>query len=251
MFDFINPFYSSGQSMPLLRDVFADWKDDEGIFDALAEVAGGLLPWADAADSEYLNFDYFGNHSGAKYPAPVVMLLLDDNEELTESARLKLANIIWTKFREPWSHLWLTNEISYNPIHNYNMNDVRTLVRGDSDSRVTASESSQSTEHGKTDDTTEYVYGLNTPDSDGKRSDRISSQEGGKTSTTYGQTGSSDGVAAREETETTQRSGNIGVTTTQQMMEAERNVWLWNFFDQVYKDIDTVLSLPIYDICRV
>ena len=226
MFDFINPFYSSGQSMPLLRDVFADWKNDEGIFDALAEVAGDLLPWADAADSEYLNFDYFGNHSGAKYPAPVVMLLLDDNEELTEAAR-------------------------YNPIHNYNMNDVRTLVRGDSDSRVTATESSQSTEHGKTDDTTEYVYGLNTPDSDGKRSDRISSQEGGETTTTYDQTGSSDGVAAREETETTQRSGNIGVTTTQQMMEAERNVWLWNFFDQVYKDIDTVLSLPIYDICRV
>ena len=251
MFDFINPFYSSGQSMPLLRDVFADWKDDEGIFDALAEVAGDLLPWADAADSEYLNFDYFGNHSGAKYPAPVVMLLLDDNEELTESARLKLASIIWAKFREPWSHLWLTNEISYNPIHNYNMSDTRTLVRGDSDSRATTSESSQSTEHGKTDDTTEFVYGLNNTDQDGKKSDRISSQEGGETTVTYGQSGFSDGVAAREETETTQRSGNIGVTTTQQMMEAERNVWLWNFFDQVYKDIDTVLSLPIYDICRV
>ena len=251
MFDFINPFYSSGQSMPLLRDVFADWKNDDGIFDALAEVAGDLLPWADAADSEYLNFDYFGNHSGAKYPAPVVMLLLDGNEELDDAARLKLANIIWTKFREPWSHLWLTNEISYNPIHNYNMSDTRTLVRGDSDSRVTATESSQSTEHGKTDETTEYVYGLNNIDPDGKKADRISAEEGGETTVTYEQAGASDGVAAREETETTQRSGNIGVTTTQQMMEAERNLWLWNFFDQVYKDIDSVLSLPIYDPCRV
>lgn len=251
MFDFINPFYGSGQSMPLLRDVFADWKSDDGIFDAIAEVAGDLLPWADAADSEYLNFDYFGNHSGAKYPAPVVMLLLDDDEELSDSARLKLASIIWAKFREPWSHLWQTNEISYNPIHNYNMSDVRTLIRGDSDSRVSGTESSQSTEHGKTDDTIEYVYGLNNTDEDGKKSDRMHSEEGGETAVSYEDARSSSGVAAREETETTQRSGNIGVTTTQQMMESERNLWLWNFFDQVYKDIDTVLSLPIYDPCRV
>lgn len=251
MLDFINPFYSSGQSMPLLRDVFADWQSDDGIFDAIAEVAGELLPWADAADSEYLNFDYFGNHSGAKYPAPVVMLLLNDDEELSDSARLKLASIIWAKFREPWSHLWQTNEISYNPIHNYNMSDTRTLVRGDSDSRVSSTESSQSTEHGKTDDTTEYVYGLNNTDDDGKKSDRIHSEEGGETTVGYEDARSSSGVAAREETETTQRSGNIGVTTTQQMMESERNLWLWNFFDQVYKDIDTVLALPIYDPCRV
>lgn len=251
MFDLINPFYSSGESIPLLRDVFSAWMSDEGIFDAIEEVAGSLLPWADSADSEYLNFDYFGNHSGAKFPAPVVMVLLDENGELSDSSRLKLANIIWSKFREPWSHLWATNEISYNPIHNYNMSDTRTLVRGDSDSRVSASESSQSTEHGKTNESTEFVYGMNNTDEEGKRSDRIFSEEGGETSVSYEDASTTNGVSAREETETTQRSGNIGVTTTQQMMEAERNLWIWNFFDQVYKDIDSVLSIPVYDPCRV
>lgn len=251
MFDFINPFYSSDQSMPLLRDVFADWKNDDGIFDALAEVAGDLLPWADAADSEYLNFDYFGNHSGAKYPAPVVMLLLDENEELTEAARIKLASIIWSKFREPWSHLWLTNEISYNPIHNYDMSDTRMLVRGDSESRISAMESDQSTEHGMTNETRSFISGFNSTSDDGEPSDMTSSEDGGTTDIGYEASGTSDAVAAREETETTQRSGNIGVTTTQQMIVADRSLWLWNFFDQVYKDIDTVLSLPIYDICRV
>lgn len=251
MFNFINPFYSSGEHIPLLRDVFAGWKTDDGIFDAIAEVAGDLLPWADAADSEYLNFEYFGNHSGAKYPAPVVMLLLNDEEELTDEARTKLATIIWNKFREPWSHLWNTNEISYNPIHNYDMDDVRTLIRGDSESRVAATDSDQSTEHGLINDTGSFVHGFNTVEEGGEPSERVHSEDSGSTDVTYGDNRTSDAVAAREETETTKRAGNIGVTTTQQMIQAERNVWLWNFFEQVYKDIDTVLSISVYDPCRV
>ena len=43
------------------------------------------------------------------------------------------------------------------------------------------------------------------------------------------------------------RSGNIGVTTSQQMIQSERDLWLWNFFqDVVFKDISKVLTLSIY-----
>lgn len=43
------------------------------------------------------------------------------------------------------------------------------------------------------------------------------------------------------------RSGNIGVTTTQQMIQAERELWLWKFFDDVvFADIDKYLTCPIY-----
>lgn len=43
------------------------------------------------------------------------------------------------------------------------------------------------------------------------------------------------------------RSGNIGVTTSQQMLQSERDIWLWNFFrDVVYPDIDRLLSLAVY-----
>ena len=43
------------------------------------------------------------------------------------------------------------------------------------------------------------------------------------------------------------RSGNIGVTTSQQMIESERALWIWNFFrDVVFPDIDRVLTLQIY-----
>ena len=247
---FINPYDEPVSNIPLLREAFADWKIGYGIFDAL-EFIGADLPWKDSAESITLDIEYFGNRSGGKLVAPVIMNLLGEATELTESDRVLLARIIWTKFGEPWKHLWATNEISYNPIHNYNMSDVRTLVRGDSASRVDSGETSQSTEHGKTNDTLFSTFGMNSIGEDGKPSDKSHSEDGGEDVTSGEDSRKSDSVAARSETETTNRSGNIGVTTTQQMMESERNLWMWNFFDQVYKDIDSVLSLPIYDPCRI
>lgn len=43
------------------------------------------------------------------------------------------------------------------------------------------------------------------------------------------------------------RQGNIGVTTSQQMLEAERNVTIYNFFETVFTDIDKILALKIYE----
>lgn len=43
------------------------------------------------------------------------------------------------------------------------------------------------------------------------------------------------------------REGNIGVTTSQQMIESERNLWMWNFFrNVVFPDVDKILALRIY-----
>ena len=44
------------------------------------------------------------------------------------------------------------------------------------------------------------------------------------------------------------RSGNIGVTTSQQMIESERNLWLWNFMEIVYADLDKILTIDVYHI---
>lgn len=43
------------------------------------------------------------------------------------------------------------------------------------------------------------------------------------------------------------RSGNIGVTTSQQMLESERELWRWNYFREiVFPDLDKILALQIY-----
>lgn len=44
-----------------------------------------------------------------------------------------------------------------------------------------------------------------------------------------------------------ERSGNIGVTTSQQMINSERALWIWNFFqDIVFPDIDKFLTIQVY-----
>ena len=247
---FINPYPQEHGSVPLLREAFPDWKIGYGIFDALADVAE--LPWETYADSEYLDLDYFGNHSGCKFVAPVVANMVNsETGELTDSDRAVLAKIIWLKFQQPWTHLWETNVVSYNPIHNYNMTDTRTLVRGDQEAQSDSRSSVDSTEHGKTSESQGFVYGFNNAQANGKPADRSVLKDGGETVVTTQDGSNRNTVSGRQEEETTQRSGNIGVTTTQQMLSSERELWMWNFFDQVYKDIDTVLSLSVYDPCRL
>lgn len=42
------------------------------------------------------------------------------------------------------------------------------------------------------------------------------------------------------------RKGNIGTNTFQNLLQQERNLWMYNFFEQVFKDVDSVLTIPIY-----
>ena len=64
-------------------------------------------------------------------------------------------------------------------------------------------------------------------------------------------TGTQDTVSGGTDTDTRnyllRRSGNIGVTTSQQMIQAERDLWMWDFFHSVvFPDVDRVLTIPIY-----
>lgn len=45
---------------------------------------------------------------------------------------------------------------------------------------------------------------------------------------------------------TLSRHGNIGVTTSQQMINSEIELWQWDFFSGVFKDIDKILTIHTY-----
>lgn len=47
-------------------------------------------------------------------------------------------------------------------------------------------------------------------------------------------------------THETHRHGNIGVTTNQQMLEDERKLWNWYFYNYVFTDIDKFLTIGVY-----
>ena len=275
MNDFFPFVYSDSDPEPILRDVFDGWELGTGLFSFLA--AQGTMPWANAenVDNSVLDIAYFGNHSGGKFCAPLVKLLINDEGVIPTAARVTLAKILISKYLNNWNHLWETNVAVYSPIHNYDMYEERDLATTDDNIETTDGKLSrtgteglthgmvESTQHGRTEDNVNYKYGLNTTEYQQNRSDENVSTEGGTTTTTDSGTDtttrnlvdSTDQKVTEDnegtEHEETHRYGNIGVTTTQKLIQEERNLWLWNFFDEVFNDLDKELALAFHDPCRV
>lgn len=273
----INPFYEETSPEPILREAF-NWRTN-GIFAAM-EDSGIELPWG-SGDATILDLAYFGNHSGGKFCSPVVKLVLqtedlvDEDGVINSTGTQMLASILLTKYLENWKRLWETNVVVYNPIHNYDMTEERDLTTTEDEEVVTdgtlARTGTDTTEHGmvetighgRTNEEMTYRYGINTNTSDPKPSDKVNTTEGGTTTTTDSgndvlrrnlqdkndvtETKDNDGT----EHEEIHRLGNIGVTTSQQMLQAERDLWKWNYFDQIFSDLDRELALAFYDPCRV
>ena len=77
----------------------------------------------------------------------------------------------------------------------------------------------------------------------------------GSNTGTQGVTGSNTGTVTDADTgsDTSTRNykltrkGNIGVTTTQQMIQSERDLWIWNYFyEVVFPSIDKLLAIKVY-----
>lgn len=269
------PFFPIGESEPILREAFDGWQAGDGIFHYLSQLTD--MPWKDVeyVDELSLDLEYFGNHSGGKFCAPIVKLLLDDDDKLSSAARGQIAKIIITKYLNNWQKLWATNVVAYNPIHNYDMVETKHTERtadnvettdgtlGRTGSITDAHGKTQTTSHGRGERDTTYRYGMNNDTPLSKASDDFVMQESGQTTVTDGgsdvqtrQLTDKNDVQVTQDNEDTEdyelrRAGNIGVTTSQRMVQDERTLWTWNYFAQIFNDLDNELGLMYQDPCRV
>lgn len=272
----ISPFIGVSDPEPILRDAFDGWATGDGIFNYLSNIT--TLPWSESetVDNSVLDIAYFGNHSGGKFCAPLVKLVLDeDTGSVPSTARETIAKIIISKYFQNWKSLWETNVASYDPIHNYNMYEERDLAATEDEelntdgtltktgTNSTERDSVETTSHGRTNESTDYIFGINTDTSDPKPSGKSEGSEGGQTGITVDandvvtyDTADTNEVTETKDNDKTEheeihRYGNIGVTTTQKLIQEERNLWLWNYFDQIFADLDRELALAFHDPCRV
>ena len=346
-----------------LIDVFPLAITGQGIFNAMNTIE--TLPFP--VSPLIMDIEYFGNVSGNKIVSPLIDRFVT-NDEISPSQITTLSNIIISMYYERWEKLYSTFELEYNPIENYNMEEVmtddetvheygKTTQRTDNlthaktgtetetdnlqeqrtdnlssqrtdnlsksvnrdttetdnlQEQRTDNLSSQRTDnlsksvdrdvtetHNTTDtetpnltnNTNNKIFGFNSnvgADSDSQIMTSTGTTTNAKTGTvetetdetetnTGTQTTLNTGTQANTKTGTVQmthnttdkdtgtqntatggtdtdtrnytlhRSGNIGVTTSQQMIQAERDLWLWNFFHTVvFPDVDKVLTIPIY-----
>ena len=284
-----NPFFDYSESEPIIREVFPDpltANESNSLFGqiGIAWSSQGIpdrVPWYSYAPSKYLDIEYLLNHSGGKFCSPFIKELLSRegiyavDGVLTDDSLNIIARIIVSKYKQNWNNLWNTNVLVYSPIHNYDMYEERDLATTEDETIDTdgtlARSGTESTQygrvetvgHGRTNEQMSYKYGINTATNDPKPSDKVENTEGGTTTTTLSGTDTdtrnltdtTDETRTKDndgtEHEEIHRYGNIGVTTTQKLVQEERQVWLWNFFDQVFSDLDKELALAFHDPCRV
>lgn len=113
------------------------------------------------------------------------------------------------------------------------------------DDRNSISESSESSTGTNSQTTTDNLQDQRTDNLTQTTTHGHTVTESGTDNLTHGES-----ITKSESTSGTRRltrSGNIGVTTTAQMLEQERLLWNWNFFrNVVYKDLDSLLTMQTY-----
>ena len=270
--------------MSRIIDSFPEWFT-RGIFTRLGTLFPEELPWA-SEHGQTLDQMYFGNHSGDKETSPLLDKFIEQNggnatpEVLTEEQITTLANILYTRYGVQWDKLYKVLSAEYNPIENYSMTEEETpdITRTETPD-ITRTETPDitrdKTTSAKSDftvttnsDTASDVYGFNSPTSvpqaetngnstvttQGDADNNVTTENETETGTrniteTGTRTETETGTRTERETgkRTLTRSGNIGVTTSQQMLESEIKLWEWNFYETVFKDVDTVLTVPKYN----
>lgn len=148
-------------------------------------------------------------------------------------------------YQNKYNKLLATEKLEYNPIENYSMTESGTDVRTpDLVSNTTASGTSTGTSTNTADTTTAVTTYDNT-------ADFINQNKGtdNSTSTTSAENSSTDKTTTTGTEKTThefKRSGNIGVTTSQQMIQSEREVADFSALAQFITDIANIICLSIY-----
>lgn len=234
------------------------------------ESGNPLQTWTNDANIivPQLDFNYL-SRSAKKICRPFIwkQIITGEPNEVAEgeyfSNEKKVVEYITRQYSKKWLDIWKTMFYEYNPIENYNMvenlDDVSRLQHGKTETvalqNVTHTRSGQEVDTpAVTTTNTEQIYGFDATNAQNANKTTISNT-GTNTheyqNVTDVDTGST--LTTNAGTDTTNheyeltRSGNIGVTTSQQMITQERELLMFNYFDDiVFPDIDKVLTLQVY-----
>lgn len=264
-----------------VNDVYKDWSTGDGVF---TDLNAFDVPWKLEDTTENtkvihsLNYAYHGNHSGDKNISPVVYKFLSDE---VATPRAKLADTLFIMFGDKWARLWDAIHAEYNPIENYDLREVETpaevthtITPAETTTTETPAETTHTITPAETTDTTKpaktvnenevsafnssnYVDNMKTTTTgddndkgtsvftvDTAGSDKIEVDTAGNTKVEVDAAGT-DVFTVQNEREL-YRHGNIGIQSATDLLKREIELRQWNYFNGVFNDIDTLLTLSIY-----
>lgn len=192
-------------------------------------------------DYDILNTDYYFLNSGEKNVSPtfeklfnVVFSFDSDVNTRKEKVLTNIAKIITNRYVDNWKKIYDAYfNTQYKPLENYSM-----IESEQSNSKDATNTDLETINNGTSDNN---AFGFNTTSQDGVKygktiNDNTQSLKGSK----------DNNYVDKTYDKTLTRSGNIGVTTSQQMLESELNLRRYDFTQQVFKDVDSVLASYVY-----
>ena len=228
-----------------LNEVFTNWISD-GIFKYLNALD---VPWKTEVDSDSLNVIYHGSKSGTKTIGALVESLMV-NSVLSDNSKSTIAKAIFAIYNKKWEKLYNTLSLEYNPINNYDMREAET-TEDKHNGTYTHDGNEIAVNSGNTvisDTNTNQLWGYNSQDAVNSDKQIVDSTQDVSSNVNTTIKNNDTDTKTINGTRTLTRSGNIGVTTSQQMIESERELWMWNFFDIVFADLDNILVLKVYEV---
>ncbi len=229
------------------------------IFEELKEV----LPFPESFGTTVINTQFLHQY-GDRLASPLLLSYFIDGE-LTPAATLHIGNMIKYKYQEAWKRYAAIYNIEYNPISNYDREREESIIinestRGENQVNkggtikneglntagitVTTEENNDISSYGWNGGGAQPTNKTNTRvTSTPNGEDRASNTQTIDTSDTENTSNTRDGTTITKE----KTSGNIGVTTTQQMIQSEIDLWSnFNLVDRIYKDIANELTCPVF-----
>lgn len=214
-----------------------------GIFSHLA--AKVTLPWTDTdVDNSLLDLDYLTQYGQRARGAAVDLMTEFGAKQLTDAQIDQLAMIVRQRFGKNWQHLWDINQIEYDPKINYDMTEEETVTRSGEHTESGKSSEQQSGNTSREVNNANSVYGFNSdvavPSDNGSGTE--STDSGLNTSGTQ----DTGGTHSETETRTKTTQGDASVRPIQYVIDEDRRVWAYDMFDQIFKQLNTVLTAPVY-----
>lgn len=179
------------------------------------------VPWKD----KYSNTAALDNLYQYSHSSKLICASLCDNLDLAT-----LVEMIYTLNIENWNRLYSNYKAEYEPIENYNLIEESTKkntgTQGNKQTGTSTTESSASV----------YAYNVTTSNPATAGNAKV--------------TPNITNVRTDDLTEHNElnRHGNIGVTTSAQMITENIELWKWKFFNSVFNDIDRILTIGVYEV---
>lgn len=214
-----------------------------GVMATIQALQNNPFTWLTQDMASNLDNMFIFEYSGDKELSPLFkrMIYLSEHSASTKTPIEYLADYVLQKYTDKWNKLYsaiITSD--YNPLENYNMEQVETpdITK---ERNVKTNTKLKTTSEGDSNGSTHGFNSAVPVDTDGSHAESEVTVEGSEDDN------NTNDVETETGTRELERHGNIGVTTSQQMLESEVALReKINFYDIVLKDISSMLCLGIY-----